>query len=52
MYEKTNLMKHCSVKIYPDQTRDIDVKSLSENDFKDLLLDHYSFFETSRFHYR
>ena len=44
MYEKTNsyeaLFSKKSTRI---KQRGLDVKALTENDFKDLLLDHYSF---------
>ena len=44
MYLKTNsyeaLFSRRSTQI---KTREIDVKSLEENDFKELILDHYSF---------
>ncbi|WP_343664100.1 arsenate reductase family protein [Chryseobacterium mucoviscidosis] len=44
MYEKTKSYEALfSKKSTQIKQRDIDVKSLSENGFKDLLLDHYSF---------
>ncbi|HCR76117.1 MAG TPA: arsenate reductase family protein [Chryseobacterium sp.] len=44
MYEKTNSYQALfSKKSTQIKQRDIDVKSLSEDGFKDLLLDHYSF---------
>lgn len=44
MYEKTKSYEALfSKKSTQIKQREIDVKSLSENGFKDLLLDHYSF---------